>query len=588
MKRHSREAVVCAIRRAAGFIPMARPMGINPAARCLRVLLSLTICAFNMPAASARGPTFLDRPLDAWLADLSAPNPEARRGAAFALGKIGAEDSDPGEVVRELTHSITDKDPAVRDFAASALGDLITALPGGRQPFWANTGAALRKALKEDDQPRVRRSAAYALGAFGAEATPARGDLIAASKDASPIVRQNAAWALGKLGKEAGAAGVEQLRSLLQDEEPSVRRDALHALGEIGNPTAHPAVATMLKTAGAESNGVVRKAAVEALSKPDFVGPEDRGSAPGLYPLLKDKDSETRYDAAFVLATIGGSVAVAALPVLRAGLKDADPRIQELAAAKIGDIGKDAAPAVEDLGRALVEAKEPKVRCNAAVSLGLIGPASKRAIPELIQALRYTDSDSPYNSVRPLVAEAIDNLRFPGMTETIPALLEVIKADPDPQVRERAVGALFKVPDLDKYKITPVLAAVLEETGRDTAVTRFEAACTLAQHLEANVPDKTVDVLLDMLTSNDVKVFNGNATIVSGVGAEGNGGKSEVQVNLGGDARFMAAEALGWLGRKANRPDVIKALQEAAQDKNSQLSLKAKEALLAIKNTKSP
>ena len=101
---------------------------------------------------------------------------------------------------------------------------------------------------------------------------------------------------------------------------------------------------------------------------------------------MTDKDSETRYDAAFVLGTIGGPVAVEALPRARAGLKDADSRIQELAAAKIGDIGKDASPAVEDLGRALVEAKSrgsPERR----PTLVHIGPASKRAIPELIQAL---------------------------------------------------------------------------------------------------------------------------------------------------------------------------------------------------------
>jgi len=171
------------------------------------------------------------------------------------------------------------------------------------------------------------------------------------------------------------------------------------------------------------------------------------------------------------------------------------------------------------------------------------------------------------------------------MTEAIPALLEVIKADPDPEVRERAVGALFKVPDLDKYKITPVLAGVLEETGRETAVTRYEAACTLAGHLEDKAPDKTVDVLLDMLTSGNVKIFNGNQTNVSGVGAEGSSGKTAVQLNLGGDARYLAAEGLGWLGRKANRPDVLKALQEASQDNDRKLSIKAKEALLAIKRT---
>jgi len=184
------------------------------------------------------------------MSELSDPNPELRRGAAFALGKIGADDADPRNVAEALTHSLRDKDAAVRDFAASGLGDLLTALNDRNRPFWAKTGAALQKALKEDDEPRVRRSAAFALGAFGAEAAPARDALIAASGDASPIVRQNAAWTLGKLGKEAGADGVERLRVLLQDDEPLVRRDALHALGEIGNPTAHPAVASMLRTAG--------------------------------------------------------------------------------------------------------------------------------------------------------------------------------------------------------------------------------------------------------------------------------------------------------------------------------------------------
>jgi HEAT repeat protein len=556
--------------------------------RLLLVLLSLAASAIILSSTSARGPTFLDRPVDAWLSDLSDLNPEARRSAAFALGKIGAEDSDPRNVVEALTHCLSDKNAAVRDFAASGLGDLLTALPRGRQPFWAKTGTALQKALKEDDDPRVRRSAAFALGAFGSEAAPARDGLIAASKDTSPIVRQNAAWALGKLGKEAGADGVEQLRILLQDDEPSVRRDALHALGEIGNPTAHPAVAAMLRTAEQERAGVVRKAAVEALLK--LVGKEDRKSAAELYPLLRDQDFETRLDAAYILAAIGGSAAVEALPVMRAALNAADPHVQELAAANIGYIGKEAAPAVEDLGRALVEAKEPKVRLNAALSLAAIGPASRQAVPQLIRALQYHDlePDSEYNTVRPYAAEALKKIGFPGLTDAIPALLSIVKEDQDPEARVHSIYALSEVWDLDKYKITPVLAGVLEETSRETALVRYNAAYTLATHLEAKAPDKTVDVLLDALMDVNLVIFNGNNAKVSGVGAEGTGGKSEVQEDLGGDARFVAAEALGLLSRKANRPDVIKALEKAAQDNDRKLSLNAKEALLAIKKTKAP
>jgi HEAT repeat protein len=305
---------------------------------------------------------------------------------------------------------------------------------------------------------------------------------------------------------------------------------------------------------------------------------------------LNDKDSETRLDAAFVLATIGGPVAVEALPVLRAALKDGDSHIQELAAAKIGDIGKDAAPAVEDLGRALVEAKEPEVRRNAALSLARIGPPSKKALSDILKALRYADSepDARYNAVRPYAAEALVNIDYPGVQSAIPDVLKIIGTDPDPVVRQRCLWALFDVPDLDRYKITPVLTAVLDETARGTTLLRYDSARVLAVRLHDKAPAKVVDVLLEMLNDRGLLIFHQTDTKVSGVGAEGAAGKSEVQENQDGDARFLAAEALGQLGRKANRPDVLKALQEAAQDSDRKLSLKAKEALLAIKRMTAP
>ena len=86
-----------------------------------------------------------------------------------------------------------------------------------------------------------------------------------------------------------------------------------------------------------------------------------------------------------------------------------------------------------------------------------------------------------------------------------------------------------------------------------------------------------------MLTNSTLVNFYGNETKVSGVGGEGTGGKSEVKTNQGGDARYMAAEALGWLGKKAKRPDIVKALENAAQDKDTKLSVEAKKALAAIK-----
>jgi len=548
-----------------------------------RTLLLTVVTSAALGAAGpafGQGAGFLGRPMRDWLTDLNDPTPEVRRGAAFALGKIGG-DAGPstGQVIDALTHSVSDKDTGARDCAASGLGDILTALGEPGAAYWQKTGPALQKALK-DGEPRVRRSAAYALGAFGPAAAPARSDLIAAAADPSAIVRQNAAYALGKLGKEAGPEGVAELRKLLKDAEPLVRRDALHALGDVGNPTAHPAVSAMLNAAGSESDPVVRKAAVEALSR--LVGPEDRADAAALYPLLKDKDSETRYNAAFVLGKIGGTEAVEALPVLREALKDRDPHFQELAAASIGGLGKDAAPAVEDLGAALVGAKEPAVRENAAISLANIGPPAATALPQILQAIHGND-DAKYATVRVRAAEALTNMHMPGIQPAIPAVLKLIQSDPDPRVRQLCVESLFGVEDLRGNHITPVLTALLDETAPETALLRYDAARMLAAKLTTDAPDKTIDVLLDMLKNKELVQFNGTNTQATGVGTEGAGGKTTVSEAKGGDARYMAAEALGWMGRKANRPDVLKALNDAARDDDADLKAKAKEALGRIK-----
>ena len=218
-----------------------------------RVLLLTLVASAALAAPAAHAQTFLNRPMIDWLNDLNDPNVDVRRGAAFALGKIGAE-GDPVKVVDALTRRLgnSSEDAAVKEIAASGLGDVMTALGPKSIAYWAKAGPVLQQALK-DKAPSVRRSAAYGLGAFGDTAAPVRDDLITALGDPAAIVRQNAAWALGKLGKETGQEGVARLRGLLQDDEPLVRRDALHALGEVGNPIAHSAVPAMMKAAGTES-----------------------------------------------------------------------------------------------------------------------------------------------------------------------------------------------------------------------------------------------------------------------------------------------------------------------------------------------
>ena len=53
-----------------------------------------------------------------------------------------------------------------------------------------------------------------------------------------------------------------------------------------------------------------------------------------------------------------------------------------------------------------------------------------------------------------------------------------------------------------------------------------------------------------------------------------------MQANLGGDARYMAAEALGWMkGKSKARKEVMEALNEASKDKDPKLRKTAEEAL---------
>src|SRR5262249_21294012 len=65
-----------------------------------------------------------------------------------------------------------------------------------------------------------------------------------------------------------------------------------------------------------------------------------------------------------------------------------------------------------------------------------------------------------------------------------------------------------------------------------------------------------------MLNDKNIRVYNRTDAKVSG-GTEGQSGDSRTAANLGGDARFLAAQALGRIGNpKANRKDVIDSLNE--------------------------
>jgi HEAT repeat protein len=543
------------------------------------VVLGLTIA---LPA-HGRLPFFLGKSVTDWQKELNHTDAKVRRSAAFALGRMGG---DAGAAVPDLVRRLReDKDAGVRDMAASAVGDIAKAAKGGDRNLWSDAGDALIGALKNDGDPHVRRSAAYALGAFGSRAGGAAGTLREALKDENASVRQNAAWALGQIGDGAGEV-VGTLCECLHDKDALVRRDAAGALGSVGK-AATAGVAPLLTLVKSEPDEVVKKTALDSLSH--LAGPEHRAHARGLEPLLKDKDPEVALNAALVLARIGGDEAKEALPALRRALKEADPHMPELATLALANLGPNAEPAMHDLADVLTNPKNATiVRRNAALAIAHVGQAARPVVPSLVQALKTSEP----LEVRQFTAEALAQIRYPANERAVPALLEAIEKDTDPLVRQKCVWALFGMNEPDQFKkagADKALGKLLDEEADDSVLVRYDAARKLANILGADAPDRTVDVLMHMLKNTSLKVYNRTDATVEGGGNEANAGRGNVKANLGGDARYMAVQALGWMGDKAKkRRDVVEALRQAAKDDDKALSKAAVEALerLGIKDKK--
>ena len=558
--------------------------------------------AFLIPATDAS--TFLKRSLNEWRDDLEKPDrPDLRRSAAFALGQIGAP---AGVAIDKLIdHAKNDKDPGVREMAARAVGDIVAGIrtTGKSEREWAIAGKALEAALKDTD-PRVRRSAAYALGSFGdlaSESTPA---LRVALRDKTPTVRQNAAWAIGKIG-DPGEETVRELCSLLGDDSPLVRRLTAGALAEVTEKKEKkpPEVAlALMKMLKKEEDDVVCRTGLGALAR--IADETMRKQASDLYRLLEDsKDPETVRATAFVLAKMGGEPAMRAVPVLCKALADPDPGVQMKAAASLANAGSAAHLGVEALAETLGRSKNVQVRRNCVVALGLINqalrsdrspridrtaPVALAALMKAIEVKPATEDDAYVARVKEQVredaVEAIANIGYPNNEKAFPLIVVLLREEKNQNLRMRCVWAVSSCHELDRHAdIKKALLEVLDETSAMTVNVRLNAARYIALSLREKAPDRTTKVLLDMLGNTGLKVRYGSETSVDGIGTEGKAGGARVTMRWGGDARYMAAEALGWMGSKLkDDAKVKKALEAAAKDPDPKLSMEAKKALEAI------
>jgi HEAT repeat protein len=499
------------------------------------------------------------------------------------LGKLGTEGQ---QAVPRLLRALDDKDDSVRDAAAHALGEIALALGDGGEFLWDETGRTLLKSLANDADPRVRRSAAYAVGCIKPRQANAITALRQALKDRQAMVRQLAAWALGRMGIQASPDALTDLCAMLDDPEPLVRREAANALGDLGQILAQGMPRKLLERFHKESDGNVRQALLDALV--NLVGPEDHALAGELLALLDDDDADTVRAAALALGNLGGVEAAAAVPALRRALQDGDPAVTSLAAGALANIGPAAAPAIPELARALSDS-DPKTRRNAALALGRIWEPADRSLqarlaPQVKLVVRpliaLLDPREP-EKVRRYAIEALQSIG-PLAEEAVPELLRVLQKDASVEVRVKSVMALG-TQGIERIKAVPALEAVLLEKERATVLVRYNAAVVLGMELGERVNEKTLAVLQEALFDNGLLIYTGSSAKVTGAGAEAKGGDSEVTSNEEGDGREIIAKALASIGPRAARPRIIEGLEDAARSHSESVRKAADKALRAIK-----
>lgn len=279
-----------------------------------------------------------------------------------------------------------------------------------------------------DPEPMVRAAAARALGQLHSQDT--QPELARLLHDPLPEVRAAAAEGVADGG---GAWATPELMRLLGDGDPGVRLAAAAALGRVGDRSVLPQLMRIFQTGSPEMRRVLAQsvARIDPESLPDLID-----------SLLESKDAESR------LAIIN------LLTLVRS------PRTPEL----LGVVWQDANPAV---------------RTAAANALGTFGGG--QGLDLLSEGLNDRDE-----GVRAATINAL--LRHRPVQET-GRLIEMVRKDPSPLVRERAALAvgLLSPPEGEE----PLAEACSRE---ETVEVRTAAALAIGTYDQQSIVARVVEM----------------------------------------------------------------------------------------------
>jgi HEAT repeat protein len=313
-----------------------------------------------------------------------------RQEASFALRQIGAR------AAPQLRSALKHENKFVRLGALNALE--------GIKPVTKETVTSMIAAL-QDEEPDVRKEAAYGLGTFHDElAIPPLIKLI--EKDDNEEVRVYCAIALSWFGKRAKTAVPVLYEGLKRRGAAEAGHYAL-ALGGIGRD----AVPSLVKAIEDPALSHLQADLAYSLL---VMGPDAAEGTPALVGLLKSRDEYTLYIVAGALGQIGRK-ARSSLPNLKAALNDASAVNRIWIARAMFKIAADNPESVNVLIKEMKE-DDCDLRNRAIEVLEEMGPKACKAVPALIVALKDRETAVRISAARTLAAIG------PDARDAIPAL----------------------------------------------------------------------------------------------------------------------------------------------------------------------
>jgi len=387
-----------------------------------------------------------------------ASNPARTRSAIRTLGQLKS-----GEAASYLLGLADGSDYQIEAMKALGLIGYKPALP------------VLIKQLKGAKDVEARKAALLAIGGIGgSEGLDAILDLVkAANRPTLPKdLLQAGAQALSGIAlKGTTDARVQaMLRELAAESDPVVRKAALAGLG------AFPAAADALLAAlGSEKDPLVRAQAVAALNRM-----KNDATVPTFMKVLREKDLDPALKVATIEAIGDNAAGAQAIPVLVENLADREETVRAAASAALRKLYQAAAanqPVVSSaLTRSLLASQDPAFLADGTALLALF--ADPTTVPALLTLLQ-----NPLPEVKRNVTWAFYRIRSSANPRVMDELQKLITNENEAiSVRVnavRAVGAIgFDSPTLNLWQ---TLVTTAQMRGDKYATLRFFAVRSLGQ-----------------------------------------------------------------------------------------------------------